>query len=378
MSQPFAFADNVNTGSYSFNYGVPKTSPTVIPNVEYQKTMLKRFDYSGMQEGQLNPVKNESGHTSNASWSLLPQQTTSHHLAGTAEGSDLEPVTSPVSARSIYYSEPSERNLTPGLDVGNNVVDPNRVLDNVSWPKNSRHTPFVSAPLEFPPEGSYNSSYNVPYNVPYSGPYNGTYSGTHNGSYDSTVSMSSTQYNPTIPLEHNHGRVAAQFSDYQWPPLDSMFSTQAPMYTGMQSTTMQPATPSPYFHQGYSGGFVGSSELSMHAGLSNNNVRQDRQVLLQNPVGQNVETIRNEDDSSDGLTEEQRQRQIENEILRKGKEDGLTYKAIKEKINSGVAESTLRGRWRAMSKARKDRVRRPVWTPKDVCQTPLHYKRFLT
>lgn len=61
------------------------------------------------------------------------------------------------------------------------------------------------------------------------------------------------------------------------------------------------------------------------------------------------------------------QREKEDRILMEGKRMGLTYKEIKKRMETRVAESTLRGRFRALTKRREERVRKPVWTPKDVC-----------
>jgi hypothetical protein len=60
-------------------------------------------------------------------------------------------------------------------------------------------------------------------------------------------------------------------------------------------------------------------------------------------------------------------RKREDIILLEGKRRGLTYKEIRKKLGTNVAESTLRGRYRSLTKARKDRVRKPVWTENDVC-----------
>jgi hypothetical protein len=62
-----------------------------------------------------------------------------------------------------------------------------------------------------------------------------------------------------------------------------------------------------------------------------------------------------------------KQREWEDKILLGRKALGWTYKQIKEEIrNPKIAESTLRGRYRSLTKDRKDRVRKPVWTPHDV------------
>ncbi|KAF2202901.1 hypothetical protein GQ43DRAFT_479506 [Delitschia confertaspora ATCC 74209] len=59
-------------------------------------------------------------------------------------------------------------------------------------------------------------------------------------------------------------------------------------------------------------------------------------------------------------------RNIEDKLLLEGKREGLTYKEIKRRIGTEVAESTLRGRYRSLTKARKDRLRKPVWKHFDI------------
>jgi hypothetical protein len=63
----------------------------------------------------------------------------------------------------------------------------------------------------------------------------------------------------------------------------------------------------------------------------------------------------------------QAQRQKNDELLIEGKQKGWTYKMIRGMMQGEKpAESTLRGRYRSLTKARKDRVRKPVWTKTDV------------
>ncbi|KAI8938016.1 hypothetical protein NX059_005689 [Plenodomus lindquistii] len=60
-------------------------------------------------------------------------------------------------------------------------------------------------------------------------------------------------------------------------------------------------------------------------------------------------------------------RQRNDDLLIKGKLEGLTYRDIRKKmLGDKPAESTLRGRYRALTKPRKDRVRKPVWHRRDV------------
>ena len=66
----------------------------------------------------------------------------------------------------------------------------------------------------------------------------------------------------------------------------------------------------------------------------------------------------------------QAQRDHNDRLLIEGKKKGETYKEIKMKmVGEKPAESTLRGRYRSLTKARKDRVRKPVWTKIDVSRS---------
>jgi hypothetical protein len=60
------------------------------------------------------------------------------------------------------------------------------------------------------------------------------------------------------------------------------------------------------------------------------------------------------------------QRQKEDKLLLEGKAAGKTYKEIRLEMDSRVAESTLRGRFRSLTKPRRERVRKPVWRGDDV------------
>ncbi|USP82485.1 hypothetical protein yc1106_09759 [Curvularia clavata] len=61
------------------------------------------------------------------------------------------------------------------------------------------------------------------------------------------------------------------------------------------------------------------------------------------------------------------ERDYNDRVLVEGKQRGETYKEIRAKfIGECPAESTLRGRYRVLTKAINDRVRKPVWTKTDV------------
>ena len=64
--------------------------------------------------------------------------------------------------------------------------------------------------------------------------------------------------------------------------------------------------------------------------------------------------------------DEKEQRAADDETLLQMKQDGYTYKDIRKALRRKVAESTLRGRYRSLTKPRKQRVRAPKWTEIDV------------
>lgn len=63
---------------------------------------------------------------------------------------------------------------------------------------------------------------------------------------------------------------------------------------------------------------------------------------------------------------EKAQRTKDDKILLEMKRDGYTYKDIRKRLGRKVAESTLRGRHRSLTKPRSARVRAPKWTEIDV------------
>ncbi|WPG98173.1 Hypothetical protein R9X50_00095900 [Acrodontium crateriforme] len=58
-------------------------------------------------------------------------------------------------------------------------------------------------------------------------------------------------------------------------------------------------------------------------------------------------------------------RSKEDELLIKWRNDGMSYKDIKDRLGLKEAESTLRGRYRTLTKAKSERVRNPIWTERD-------------
>jgi len=60
----------------------------------------------------------------------------------------------------------------------------------------------------------------------------------------------------------------------------------------------------------------------------------------------------------------------EDRKILEGKGEGLSYREIKKKYALGGAVSTLRGRYRALTKSREERIRKPWWTQHDVSLCP--------
>lgn len=61
-------------------------------------------------------------------------------------------------------------------------------------------------------------------------------------------------------------------------------------------------------------------------------------------------------------------RSEQNNFLIRSRQAGMSYRAIRSNGNFTAAESTLRGRFRTLTKDKKDRVRQPKWTEADVCR----------
>jgi hypothetical protein len=62
-------------------------------------------------------------------------------------------------------------------------------------------------------------------------------------------------------------------------------------------------------------------------------------------------------------------RMSKDDFLVRQKQMGMTYKEIRRMGGFTEAESTLRGRYRTLTKCREARVRKPEWSEKDVSQS---------
>lgn len=68
----------------------------------------------------------------------------------------------------------------------------------------------------------------------------------------------------------------------------------------------------------------------------------------------------------DGYTRIRGNRARKDELLVRWKKSGMSYRQIREQGGFTEAESTLRGRFRTLTKCREERVRKPLWTAEDV------------
>ncbi|CRK07889.1 hypothetical protein HYQ45_003571 [Verticillium longisporum] len=60
------------------------------------------------------------------------------------------------------------------------------------------------------------------------------------------------------------------------------------------------------------------------------------------------------------------ERLAKDEFLLRSKREGMTYREIRKAGGFREAESTLRGRYRTLTKKKEERVRRPEWEERDV------------
>lgn len=119
--------------------------------------------------------------------------------------------------------------------------------------------------------------------------------------------------------------------------------------------------PTPQTHrQAYTGGPAQSQHQNSDF------IGQSREVMLYNSARAPMPAPRYQHRFQAHTMDAQAIRKADDQILLEGKRDGLTYKEIRMKMHAQPAESTLRGRFRSLTKPRQQRVRKPVWIQKDV------------
>lgn len=312
---------------------------------DYQGGLSNHFDYTGMLDGRSTVVKSEAEYTDDQLWPSQIRQAAFPQHSNTVEGSEFDTGASSLSPRSAYFSEPSERGVT---------FSPNPRLDEINAGRTWAESSSVS-PIQIKQSPSQSSSSGFRQQLAYAvdegvGTGVSLYSATINA-----VPPSEQQYN--VGFDPHTGQFRLPWAaSVAHSDNSNVLPWYPSLYPQMQQTTQLPYYPS---------GFVDTYPRETHSSGSNARVETSSQThgqlhgLNGNAPGQYAR------DPSRSM-DEQTQREVENKMLLDGKAAGLTYKDIRAKMGTDVAESTLRGRYRALTKDRKDRVRKPTWTSKDV------------
>ncbi|KAF1975563.1 hypothetical protein BU23DRAFT_76560 [Bimuria novae-zelandiae CBS 107.79] len=339
-------ASTANAYAYSLNHGLPMASPMIVPNTDFHGGAHSHFDCSSMSEGRPTVVKSERSFMDGQSWPLPMQQSIMLQPGGATEGSDMNAGASSSSPRSSYFSEPSDCDTTfsPRPTLG-------EMNANSTWAGN-----VPASPVQIKQSSSQENSPRFPPSITY----------PSNADMGAVMAFHSATYgNRAFVQQSRNGSFGLQIGQLSFPWTGSMGQNENLGMTAWNHSAYPPPqrpTPQGYYAQNFAVPFLQhttDAESTIRAGTTAQTIEQGREAQpnLDRQVVQ----------SSGRPADEQRQRERENEILKSGKAAGLTYKEIKLQIGpEAPAESTLRGRWRAMSKQRKDRVRKPVWKSQDV------------
>jgi len=126
------------------------------------------------------------------------------------------------------------------------------------------------------------------------------------------------------------------------------------------------------FHSTYNFGNtqVESSQNSIRVQHFNNQTRAYPSITPSNNAFAPAQVAFTEDGSKGSYAGTRKNcmepRQDNNELLVRLRDQGVSYKEIKKRLNCPEAESTLRGRHRTLTKDKSQRVRKPVWTDNDI------------
>jgi hypothetical protein len=338
---------SVNAQAFNHNHGLPMAAPLIMSE-DYQGVLNNHFHYAGTLAGRPTMVKSEADYTDSPLWPLPMRQPALMQHVGTADGSDIDASTASLSPRSTYFSEPSERGTvySPGQGRGEASASSTWVEQPFSSPTQIKQSPSQSSSPSFRTQLTYAYGGGMRSGVPSSQP--------------ATVGNvpSVEQYEAALCSQVDHFSMPWPASVGQIDGIGAL-AWQPSMYS-----QAQPSTQSPY----YSTGFVDPFQQSAHSSGSN----ASGAIAQDHSPPRELQRRAHRQDAHDVAkpSDERAQRGIENRILIDGKAARLTYKEIRTRIiarfGGEVAESTLRGRYRAMTKQKKDRVRKPTWTAKDV------------
>ncbi|KAI9736965.1 MAG: hypothetical protein M1834_000554 [Cirrosporium novae-zelandiae] len=116
--------------------------------------------------------------------------------------------------------------------------------------------------------------------------------------------------------------------------------------------TAKPKTPQPFLHDDC---------------FFTSNTQLDEFPELSFPIGQSTSAPLGDNAYPDESSTQEEKSNLRDFLLVKWKGEGLSYKEIREKGGFHEAESTLRGRYRTITKPKEKRVRKPEWKEQDVC-----------
>lgn len=340
-------AGAANHRAYNRNYGLPAASPMIFSVMDYQSVLGHHFDHTSTPAGRSTGIKNEEEYMDGSMWPSPMRQPALLQAVGAADSSDIETAAASLSPASIYFSEPSEQGT---------AYSPSQSREEASgsgtWAEQSSGSPTQ---IKLSPSQSSLSG------------FRGQVTYAAGGQMRRAPPSRSAQVDaaPSVGQQYETG-FGSQVDQYglSWPSMLNQSDSNSSL-AWQSSVFSQP----PY----YGASFINTFQQSSPSSGSNarGTVVQSREPRRE--VHRSTST--QEAIGPPRTPEEESKRNVENRLLVDGKAAGLTYKEIRSRINrrfgGDVAESTLRGRHRAMTKQKKDRVRKPTWMPKDVSR-PAH------
>ncbi|RMZ90788.1 hypothetical protein DV736_g1993, partial [Chaetothyriales sp. CBS 134916] len=138
-------------------------------------------------------------------------------------------------------------------------------------------------------------------------------------------------------------------------PLGVLTKVNAPAFNNQDQGSLEPYMPDPVFETGdiSLGDFDGFAFTAEHGA--------EYHALPGQPYLQSASELTHGRRGDPGRRSTSRDEELIELRMR-----GVSYRDIKQKYGFDVAESTLRGRIRSLTKAREQRVRKPVWMAEDI------------
>ncbi|KIW23146.1 uncharacterized protein PV07_11369 [Cladophialophora immunda] len=158
----------------------------------------------------------------------------------------------------------------------------------------------------------------------------------------------------TTPLQ----QLAYDSSSLNYPPLPELPSSgdyQFDLQIGPSASTTDQYLPNVHYQELESGLATDQSAQYPDLWASESAIQSPTDVTgISTPHGRHLGVKGGQRDTS------------KDTLLVQLKEQGLSYKVIKERLKFEEAESTLRGRYRALTKPREARLRKPEWGDRDI------------